>query len=142
MRTAAFILALGSLPLGLLSLGCDPPRGKIDTWKPSDHQIDPKEKRPGQTPQDTPNKDASQGLAGTVWKQACASCHGPLGRGDGPLGPSLKAPDLTHDEWLSTVTDEQIATVIRNGKDKMPAHPDLPDSALDALVKRIRSKGR
>ena len=77
-----------------------------------------------------------------MWKQACASCHGPLGRGDGPLGPSLKAPDLTRDEWLSTVTDEQIATVIRNGKDKMPAHPDLPDSALDALVKRIRSKGR
>jgi mono/diheme cytochrome c family protein len=132
-----------TVTLAVLGLACDPPRGKVETWRPSDHQADAKEGRgQGQTPQDTANKDASQGLAATVWKNACASCHGPVGRGDGPLGPSLKAPDLTRPEWLETVSDEQIIATIRNGKDKMPAHPDLPDAALDALVKRIRNRGR
>lgn len=132
-----------TVTLAFLAIACDPPRGKVETWQPSDHQADAKERRgQGQTPQDTANKDASSGLAATVWKNACASCHGPTGRGDGPLGPSLKAPDLTRQEWLDGVSDEQIAATIRNGKDKMPAHADLPETALNALVKRIRNRGR
>jgi len=41
------------------------------------------------------------------------------------------------------VSDAQIAEVIRNGKgEKMPPNPNLPDSMVQALVARIRNKGR
>lgn len=129
-------------PLACLVLlcACDPPRGEVRTWQATDHDGN---RAPGrQTPQDLANKDASSGVAETVWQKTCASCHGLVGRGDGPLGQSMGASDLTRPEWLASVTDEQIAQVIREGRNKMPPSPDLPDSTVDGLVKRIRSKGR
>lgn len=50
----------------------------------------------------------------------------------------LRAPDLTRPDWQDRVSDQDIATIIRNGKDKMPKF-DLPPQVLDGLVKRIRS---
>lgn len=135
MRRVLLLVALS----GLLG-ACDPPRGEVRAWQPSDHDGT---RAPGrQTPQDGVNKDASLGVAETVWQKTCASCHGAAGRGDGPLGPSMSAPDLTRPEWLAATSDEDIAKVIREGRNKMPAHADLPASTVDALVKRIRSKGR
>jgi mono/diheme cytochrome c family protein len=49
---------------------------------------------------------------------------------------------LTRDDWLSAAKDEEIAATIRQGKNRMPAFPDLPDAVLQGLVKRIRAKGR
>ncbi len=121
---------------------CDPPRGEVRTWQAADHGRGADAKAAGQTPQDIANKDASQGLAQTVWTKSCQSCHGPFGRGDGPLGPSLQVADLTREDWLGGVSDAEIAKVIREGRGKMPAHPDLPEATLNALVKRIRNKGR
>jgi len=65
-------------------------------------------------------------------------CHGERGRGDGPQGPMLRAPDLTRADWQSRVTDEDIVQTIRNGRNNMPKF-DLPPAALDGLVKRIRA---
>jgi cytochrome c oxidase cbb3-type subunit 3 len=50
----------------------------------------------------------------------------------------VKAPDLTRAEWQAKVTDQQIAEVIRRGKNKMPAF-DLPPRVIEGLVKRIRT---
>ena len=79
-----------------------------------------------------------QQLVETAWAQTCSACHGPLGKGDGPQGSLVKAPDLTSPEWQAKVTDEEIAARIRSGKGLMPPN-DLPDSTIKGLVARIRA---
>ena len=136
--------ALAPLVASLVLLGCEPSRGEVREWKATDHD----NAKPGAA--DTagperamPQKRPAQSPAQTVWTTACARCHGPAGKGDGPSGRELGAPDLTRDDWLKSVTDAQIADAIKNGKgDKMPPNPNLPDSVVQALVARIRNKGR
>ncbi len=118
---------------------CDPPRGEVRPWRASDHDQPDRPRSQEAAPTATP--DTADGLAATVWKRACAACHGPNGRGDGPQGPMVQAPDLTRKEWLATVRDDQIAEVIRLGRGRMPAQPDLPASVVDGLVRRIRLQG-
>jgi len=83
--------------------------------------------------------NAQEQLIEAAWAQACAQCHGPLGHGDGPNGSLVHAPDLTREDWQAKVTDEEIATRIRQGKGLMPANNDLPDSTVRGLVARIRA---
>jgi cytochrome c oxidase cbb3-type subunit 3 len=49
----------------------------------------------------------------------------------------VRAPDLTRAEWQERVSDQEIAEVIRKGRNKMPAF-DLSPPIIDGLVKRIR----
>lgn len=72
-----------------------------------------------------------------AWKQNCTSCHGPIGRGDGPQGPMVHAADLSRAEWQASVTDEQIAATIRQGKGRMPGFA-LPDATVQRLVALVR----
>jgi mono/diheme cytochrome c family protein len=114
-------------------------------WRASDHdQAD--EQNPTRA---APNRVAPASSANTAvalievaWKTQCTPCHGSIGRGDGPQGPMVHAPDLTAAEWQSKVTDDQIRAVIFNGKNRMPKF-DLPADVVTGLVARIRaSKGR
>jgi len=52
--------------------------------------------------------DASKGAA--TYGSFCASCHGPYGRGDGPLARSLAAglPDFTHSTTFAGRSDEAV----------------------------------
>ena len=52
-----------------------------------------------------------------LFTKNCVSCHGPLGKGDGKAGATLKPPpaDLTDDMWKHGSTDAEIFTVIRDG---------------------------
>ena len=77
-------------------------------------------------------------LVDLAWRQQCSACHGPAGRGDGQMGPMVQAPDLSRDDWQAKVTDAEMASVIRNGKNRMPKF-DLPEPVLRGLVARIRS---
>jgi cytochrome c oxidase cbb3-type subunit 3 len=80
-------------------------------------------------------------LVDITWRQQCATCHGPTGRGDGQIGPMVKAPDLTSADWQSKVSDAEIAATIKTGRNRMPRF-DLPDSVLAGLVARIRTLPR
>jgi cytochrome c oxidase cbb3-type subunit 3 len=52
----------------------------------------------------------------------CAACHGPEGKGDQVLG----APNLTDNIWLHGSSTNEIAAVIRNGKQgNMPSFSSL-----------------
>lgn len=77
-------------------------------------------------------------LVDLTWRQQCANCHGATGHGDGQLGPMVRAPDLTREDWQSKVTDREIAATIKSGKGKMPNF-DVPDPVLDGLVARVRA---
>jgi mono/diheme cytochrome c family protein len=81
-------------------------------------------------------------LVELTWRQQCSACHGALGRGDGQMGPMVKAPDLTREDWQSRVTDAEIAATIKDGKGKMPKF-DVPDPVVQGLVARVRAtRGR
>jgi cytochrome c oxidase cbb3-type subunit 3 len=129
----------------LLAAGCRRAPPDLREWRTSDHD---------QQEEQSPNRTAAARAAPTAsanpiatlvevaWRNQCAACHGPVGRGDGPQGPMLHAPDLTAAAWQSKVTDEQIQQVIANGKNRMPKF-ELPPDILAGLVGRIRAnKGK
>lgn len=81
-----------------------------------------------------------------LYKAHCIACHGETGRGDGPAAGVLKPPPRDHTDraYMSTLTDKQIADIIKmggaiKGKPLMPSHPQLKDPDLQALVAYVRS---
>lgn len=124
----------------LLSLGCNETPADLRPWRPSDHDHT-----------ENPNADQVQvrdaGAAGpghglddvtvVAWQQNCTSCHGPLGRGDGPQGQLLHASDLSRPDWQASVSDEAIAATIRQGRGRMPAF-NLPEVTITRLVALVR----
>lgn len=132
-------LLIGSC-LVLVLAGCDRSSGDVREWQATDH-----DRAPGQQGQVAPRPQGStppgspdQSLAELAWQRNCVNCHGQRGRGDGPQGPMMRAPDLTRDEWQAQVTDAQIAEVIRKGRNRMPAFEALPEQVVTGLVARIR----
>lgn len=82
-----------------------------------------------------------------LFRVRCASCHGAAGRGDG-LAASAMDPrprNLADGVWQSSVSDQDIAKVIREGglsrqlSPSMPPHPDLTSAQLMVLVRYVRS---
>ncbi len=61
-----------------------------------------------------------------IFLDRCASCHGPIGRGDGPLAKGLSGPpprNLVEERWKHGDRPEDVLAVLANGvKDaQMPA---------------------
>ena len=139
-------LAHGLLSLFLVACETAPPVDSLVDWTPADHHSsdDDKATRGAQAP----NSAVKMGAAGKgddvaslvdlAWRQQCTSCHGPTGRGDGQMGPMVQAPDLTRAEWQSKVSDAEMATIIKTGRNRMPRF-DLPAPVITGLVARIRS---
>ncbi len=129
------------------ALGCERSASGLTEWTPADHdhQAEPKARHNMQTQAQRNNPHAAPGTKDQVldvtWTKQCATCHGRRGRGDGPSSTMVKARDLTNPDFQATLTDEQIAKVIREGKDKMPAF-NLPDSVIQGLVQHVRGMVR
>ena len=129
--------------LSALWLSCSRTPDDLREWKPSDHQHTANPNA-GQV-----NTSADSGRAGAAkmlgvddvvlatWKQKCTVCHGMIGRGDGPQGAMLKVRNLADPAWQASVSDEQIANVIKNGKGAMPA-TNIPDKTIKGLVRLVR----
>lgn len=65
---------------------------------------------------------ANAALGAAKFKQVCAVCHGPDGKGNKLLG----APNLTNDMWIFGGSPEAIKESIMKGRQGvMPAHKDL-----------------
>ena len=80
--------------------------------------------------------DAAKG--GEVYKAKCASCHGADGRGETPVGKSLKVKDLALPE-IQNQHDSELKTFLENGKGKMPAYKGkLTNEQIENLVQYIR----
>ncbi len=142
----------GAVLLGLLALAaaCDrpPSADSLQEWTKSDHHSSDDDKAAagggiGAAQVARPAAGAPAGgdvaqLVDITWRQQCTNCHGPMGRGDGQIGPMVQAPDLTRSDWQSKVTDAEMAAMIKSGRNKMPAF-NLPDPVLSGLVARIRA---
>jgi cytochrome c553 len=138
-RVAVGILAV--VVLGGVS-ACDETAPDLAEWTVDDHNHQAKTNRSERSSEmvtkDTRSAPSKRNLVADItWTKQCANCHGKRGRGDGPQSTMVKARDLTIPEWQDTVTDEHLAKVIREGKDKMPAF-NLPDSVIQGLIEQIR----
>jgi mono/diheme cytochrome c family protein len=148
MRWILLAAPLAAAAAAALALtGCDraPSIANLREWTAADHDRNAKEEADRiAAGQSTARKnDNGQALVDATWSQQCASCHGLLGKGDGPSGPMVHATDLTSEDWQAKVSDTDIATSIRMGKGKMPKFDSLPDVAVQGLVARVRSlRGR
>jgi cytochrome c oxidase cbb3-type subunit 3 len=133
-------LLLGMSLLGIV--GCDQPAADLTEWTVADHnhRVD-NTKRPAGTPKTYMAPSERNQLVDVTWMKQCSECHGKRGRADGPSAPMVKPRDLSKLEWQTSVTDESIAKVIREGREKMPAF-NLPDSMVQGLVGHIRKMSR
>lgn len=95
----------------------------------------------------TPALPATRAAPPELYEKRCAACHGTAGRGDGVAAAAMepRPRDFAEVRWQSTVTDEQLRRVIREGgtaralSASMPAHPDLRPAQLAELVRFVRS---
>jgi cytochrome c oxidase cbb3-type subunit 3 len=141
----AFAASAACLALAGASSACDrpPSAGSAKEWTPVDHHSQDDDKAQGaqgaqgSRPGGSKSDDAVQ-LVDIAWRQQCATCHGPSGKGDGPMGAMMQAPDLTRAAWQTKASDADIAAVIQSGRNKMPKF-DLPEPVVRGLVARIRS---
>lgn len=98
--------------------------------------------------------DAAAGKAIYDGKGACATCHGPIGAGDGPAAVALNpkpasfstaAFRLDTDGDGKIGTDADLANVLKNGGSKyggnaaMPGRADFSDSEISDLIAYVHS---
>jgi cytochrome c553 len=127
--------------------GCTHHASDLAEWTPADHHHQAEggtkarsSRRLGQTGSYTQPSTNRNLLVQVTWMKQCSSCHGKRGHGDGPNAAMFKPRDLVKLEWQDSVKDEEIAKVIKEGRNKMPAF-NLPDSTISELVAHIRSFG-
>jgi cbb3-type cytochrome c oxidase subunit III len=75
---------------------------------------------------------------GDLFKHKCAMCHGADGKGYS----AMHTPDFTDPKVQASLTDEEIAQVIKNGKKDTAMPPfgsSLDDTQIHSLVTYIRS---
>ena len=74
-----------------------------------------------------------------TYKAKCEMCHAANGSGNTPAGKVFKAASLK-DPMVTTKSNEELAVVIKNGKNKMPAWKDkLTDDQIQAVIGYIRA---
>jgi mono/diheme cytochrome c family protein len=135
------VLALGAALS--TTIGCERDASGLTEWTPADHdhqtEVRQRHNMQPQGQRANPRSAPTQRnqVIDVTWAKQCATCHGRRGKGDGPSSTMVKARDLTNPEFQATLSDEQIAKVIREGKDKMPAF-NLPDSIIAGLVQHVR----
>lgn len=80
--------------------------------------------------------------AAANYKAKCVACHGAGGKADVPAGKALKARDF-HDADVQKETDDELATIIAKGKNKMPGYEkQLKPDEIKALVAFVRELGK
>lgn len=129
----------------LVGVGCgEGAPGDVRDWRPTDHNnAEASDEDPSRVPASDRPAGATDAIE-SVWTTQCAPCHGGSGRGDGPLSRSFQGVrDLSDPQWQGATTDADIAAVIRNGRNRMPAFGEaLSDDTVNALVAHIRSLTR
>lgn len=134
------IRQIAALSLAAFVLACNSTPADLRPWKASDHDhtANPNDDQVQVT--DAGSEAANHGLDDitiVAWQQNCTTCHGALGRGDGPQGQLVHASDLSRPDWQASITDEAIAATIRQGRGRMPSF-NLPDATIARLVALIR----
>lgn len=95
-------------------------------------------------PNPVPADEGSVNAGRIQYQINCAVCHGPLGRGDGPVvkyaaGMMAPPPIGMSNSAAAGYTDGYIFGVIRNGKGTMPTYNRIEDADRWNIVNYVRS---
>ena len=81
-----------------------------------------------------------------TYQQYCLACHGPQGKGDGPVGMTLKPPPANlGGETVKSKPDPDLLNVIRKGKTgtAMPAwEKELSEQQINDVLAYVRTLGK
>jgi Cytochrome C oxidase, cbb3-type, subunit III len=78
-----------------------------------------------------------------LYAQRCLGCHGPAGRGDGPMAQSLPIPPPDFRHTVERKTNSQIRKAISEGVGTMPAFsPALRQSEISDMLQMVRFLSR
>jgi cytochrome c6 len=81
----------------------------------------------------------SDDKSAATFKQKCATCHGPDGRGETPAGKAMKVRSFASPE-TAKMTDDQLADIIEKGQGKMPKYgASMKPDEIKAMVAYIRT---
>ena len=73
------------------------------------------------------------------FKIKCAMCHGADGKANTPAGKAFKAVSLK-DPMVVNSSDEELSTIVKNGKNKMPSFKDkMTEDQVKAVITYIRT---
>jgi hypothetical protein len=79
----------------------------------------------------------------SLYAQRCFNCHGPAGRGDGPIAASLPARTPDFRDTVQQKSNGQIRRIIAQGRGVMPAfEPALRPSEINDLLQMVRFLSR
>ena len=121
---AATGTALGPLLVVVLALACggDAPAPREPASAPQAPSAQPSEPpssapATGKPAVPTGNLRGNPELGARLYAMYCATCHGPEGRGDGPIAQTLVPRPADHGsaEYMATLSDEQLYLVIEKG---------------------------
>ena len=79
-----------------------------------------------------------------LYREYCRSCHGSRGKGNGRAGRTMdpRPDDISDPEYLSTVTDEEMAKIIIEGKNEMDRMEDgVTEADVAAIIAWVRHLG-
>lgn len=78
-----------------------------------------------------------------LYAERCFNCHGPGGRGDGPMAESLPAKIPDFRETVQRKSNNQIRKIIAEGRSLMPAfEPALSPAEINDLLQMVRFLSR
>lgn len=136
------------LCLATYLMGCeDRSTASLPVWTPNDHD-NRASPGAGQTDTEAPRPEMpsldQHGIDDVVlatWRQNCTTCHGLIGRGDGPQGAMFRPPDLTSPAFQARAIDSEILHTIEKGKGRMPGFGQLPKDTIAGLARLVRLLG-
>ncbi len=74
-----------------------------------------------------------------VYKAKCATCHGPDGSGNTPVGKSLQVADL-RSAAVQSKSDAELTQSVTDGKGNMPGFKgNITDDEIHAVVTFVRT---
>lgn len=91
---------------------------------------------------DRSTEDAVDVSPERIFARRCASCHGPEGKGDGPMSPTFASvSDLSAERVQKLHSDEDLKVIITKGYKRMPPVRNLSHPELEALITQVRILG-
>jgi mono/diheme cytochrome c family protein len=92
------------------------------------------------TPRPAHAQDAKQ-----LYEKNCIPCHGPSGKGDGPVGKMLKPPPADLGSVTKGTADADVAKIIKEGGKSVGKSTAMPgfkgkltDEQIQGLVKYVK----
>ena len=85
-----------------------------------------------------PSRALPDNASATFYNPKCSSCHGPDGKAETPAGKAMKVRSFA-DPAVAAMSDDELASVITNGKGKMPKFASLKPEQVKTLVDYCRS---